>query len=482
MGTIQATSTTPAPPFAQRQLAARDSIVNYLALLKNWNETRFAVAGNGSGVVDVPGSVNRIYARLDSASGPVAEARVTLLAPANNDVVLLRREQPGWLGGWLMLDWYGPGTPPLEQCVGCALTFATRFELANWTPFAGQLALVGNILYAIISGESNGITTYFAPAKLKIIDISDFNNPQLLSSTAITPLDGSSKAQFTGLATDGTFAWLGLFISASPDNYSELQVYNVSNAAAPAFVGRIQYAGAADQIISERIGLLSHQGSVYGAYVVTEQKPGLLDDERTVYLADSTPAVVSSIFEGLGFPQTGVIATKEHVFVAGGNPGSIHLTSVNFESLAGPFIAFQSPIPGNTFWPEPIGLDKSGDYLYTGVGSSSSRVFNITDPDVENVHQPGSAMQQTMTTLDDCTYTAGGLLQANNNARISPVSLADPLEPDYLPISSSVLPGTNVMDMVQNSSALFVLGAQGFNVAPSGYAGKKTYLTIYAKS
>lgn len=117
MGTLQATSTAPAPPFAQRQLAARDSIVNYLALLKNWNETRFAVAGNGSGVVNVPDSINRIYARLDSASGPVAEARVTLLAPAHGDTVLLRREQPGWLGGWLLVDWFGPGTPPLETCV-----------------------------------------------------------------------------------------------------------------------------------------------------------------------------------------------------------------------------------------------------------------------------------------------------------------------------------------------------------------------------
>lgn len=64
---------------------------------------RTALAGNGSGTVLVPGDEANAYVRLGDSSGPVAEAKITSFIPANDDPVLLMRESPLGLGGWLIL-------------------------------------------------------------------------------------------------------------------------------------------------------------------------------------------------------------------------------------------------------------------------------------------------------------------------------------------------------------------------------------------
>jgi len=445
---------------------------------------RVAVIGNGSGIVTVPGGAHRVYARLGDAQGDVFEAKTWLLDLVNGDVVFVRKEQMLGRGGWLVVGRLGPGDASLEVC-GCALTLASQYELANWTHNAGQIVLIGNLLYAVISAESNGVDTFFAPPKLKIINVSDINNPILLSSTDLAPLDGSLKVIGTGLATNGTHAWIGLFVKGAATTYSELQVYNVATTASPAFVGRIQYIDATtNRTISQRIALMQQGGSSYGAYTVREEVAGPLNDPITVYLADSTPTVVSSILEGLGEFTEDILATKEHVFIGSGDAGignARHLTSVNFENLASPFIAFKSFVFGSAVQHRPIGLDQTGNYLYTARLTAASRIFNITDPDVENDHTPANALQRTMTTFGDCTYSAGGNLNPNANVLISQFDLTDPLEPLLVPTSSfNAL--MNVMSLASNGQAVFALGAQGFSNTPSGYAGKKTYLKIYAKS
>lgn len=73
---------------------------------------RTAVTGDGNNVVAVPNANRRIYARLGSNDGPVAEARIDSFMPTNNDAILLRQERVMGLGGWLVVSWQqGPDAP-----------------------------------------------------------------------------------------------------------------------------------------------------------------------------------------------------------------------------------------------------------------------------------------------------------------------------------------------------------------------------------
>lgn len=66
---------------------------------------RTAVAGNGMGSLDVPGTQRRIYVELGAAGGDVAEAQYDMFKPALQDVILLTRPRMLGLSGWLVLGW-----------------------------------------------------------------------------------------------------------------------------------------------------------------------------------------------------------------------------------------------------------------------------------------------------------------------------------------------------------------------------------------
>lgn len=111
-------SNVPAIPYPSRARdRAIDAIVAYLRMLKKWAETKLALAGDGSGNVDVSGRTNFIYVRPQDEDGEVAEARnILLLTIPEGDTVLLARERPGGLGGWLVVEWLGAGSPDVVTC------------------------------------------------------------------------------------------------------------------------------------------------------------------------------------------------------------------------------------------------------------------------------------------------------------------------------------------------------------------------------
>lgn len=104
MEIFEATASKPIPyPDAQRA-AAVEAIANYLRMLRAWMETRYAVAGNGNGTVIIAARNSYIYARLGGADEVIEAKLINLLEPQNDDALLVRREQPGGPGGWLVLD------------------------------------------------------------------------------------------------------------------------------------------------------------------------------------------------------------------------------------------------------------------------------------------------------------------------------------------------------------------------------------------
>lgn len=147
-GTLQASAAVAiSVPTVQFERAV-ESMVEYLSLLAALPQTRFAVVGNGMGAAIVPDRLRFFYVRLGAADGDVAEARciVPLLNPQNDDTVLIRKERPGGLGSWVIIDWYGSDTPPLVFCeitqsgVWFLYTQIPKFQLlTEVTPVAAAL-------------------------------------------------------------------------------------------------------------------------------------------------------------------------------------------------------------------------------------------------------------------------------------------------------------------------------------------------------
>lgn len=68
---------------------------------------RNAVAGDGSGNVRASerGGAQYIYVRLGNANGEVVEARSTILAPYNDDVLYVMLENPAQPRTWRVVFW-----------------------------------------------------------------------------------------------------------------------------------------------------------------------------------------------------------------------------------------------------------------------------------------------------------------------------------------------------------------------------------------
>lgn len=116
-GLIQASAAQAIAFPTQARAQAVTAIADYLRMLRGWTETQFALAGNGASVVAVSNRNSYIYARLGSADGEVIEAKlINLLEPQNDDPLLVRLENPGGAGGWLVLDNLAQ-TQTLRTCI-----------------------------------------------------------------------------------------------------------------------------------------------------------------------------------------------------------------------------------------------------------------------------------------------------------------------------------------------------------------------------
>ena len=163
-------------PDAARQ-AAQDAIARYLAMLRAWTLTRRGVAGDGAGNVNVTGRANVVYARLGAADGEVCEAKnVTLVNMAEDDPILLARERPGSLGGWLVVDWYGTGVPNIAYCSDLlCVDFVELHEFAtgaNASHGGHSVAVRGHYAYcAVPSDIDSGTGLPLNHARLVTVDL-----------------------------------------------------------------------------------------------------------------------------------------------------------------------------------------------------------------------------------------------------------------------------------------------------------------------
>lgn len=179
-------------PTVQRVLAV-NAVEDYLRMLRAWTQTRLAIAGNGAGVVAVGNRNSYIYARLGSTGGEVIEAKlINLLDPQDGDTLLVRRDNPGGPGGWLVIDWFG-GDVPIRACdVGALIFYILR---GNDIFRTNSLSAGGG------SADERNAWDLIAGARLAA-----FITPTQSNKVVLAVSDGLDQAQLQ-YSADGAQSW-----------------------------------------------------------------------------------------------------------------------------------------------------------------------------------------------------------------------------------------------------------------------------------
>lgn len=86
-------------------MLAQSGLGQFLTRLVDQASLRLAVAGDGSGTVDVPGRPNWIYARRGSSAGEVFECHVSAVHPNHGDIFYYLPEHPMQTGGERLVFW-----------------------------------------------------------------------------------------------------------------------------------------------------------------------------------------------------------------------------------------------------------------------------------------------------------------------------------------------------------------------------------------
>lgn len=237
-----------AAPTVQRQ-GALQAIIEYLTLLRSFGVTRRGLAGDGAGTVDVTGRASFAYARLGAADGDVIEARNILpVMMADNDPILLARERAGGLGGWLIVDWYGTGTPTVIFCDEgtCGLTVHWQDAIYNSAPDVSYapygdaaVAVRENFAYVAVRGRTASDGLSWEDSLLQTWDLSDSTAPVKVDEQTLVSESGKLFAN-VGIAARDDSLWVygmmfdGVTFITEANKY--VKRYDISTRSAPSYV------------------------------------------------------------------------------------------------------------------------------------------------------------------------------------------------------------------------------------------------------
>jgi hypothetical protein len=209
-------------------------------------------------------------------------------------------------------------------------------------------------------------------AQFYVVDIA---NPASMAVVSATSITGFINYGQSGIRVQGQYVYLVSSTGTASTNL--LQIYDVSNPYAPAFVGSVQ------------IPLYGFGLWVSGEYAYVISYVGLHSISTLVVVDISNPAsptIVGSTDTGTpGVNVADIKVVGNYAYVAGQSEGQSEILVFDISNPASPYLLSSLPVAHS-----PQGLDVEGSYLYETIYDANLlNIYDISNP--ASLSQVGTA-------------------------------------------------------------------------------------------
>jgi hypothetical protein len=265
--------------------------------------------------------------------------------------------------------------------------------------------------YAYILGDNGNQGSGSSAGQFYVVDIS---NPASMAVVSATPITGFEYYGQSGIRVQGRYVYLESSTGTASTNL--LQIYDVSNPSAPAFVGSVQ-------IPLYSLGLWVSGEYVYVISYVGDSSASTL--EVVDVSNPASPMIVGSTNTGtLGLHVADIKVVGKYAYVAGQSDGPSEMLVFDISNPASPYLFSSLPVRHS-----PQGLDVEGSYWYETIYDQNSlNIYDISNP--SSLSQAGTASLIGTCKPDDVTVegtTAYVACYANSSVAV--VDVSNPTSP-----------------------------------------------------
>ena len=265
--------------------------------------------------------------------------------------------------------------------------------------------------YAYILGDNGNQGSGSSAAQFYVVDTTHPASPAVASTTSIT---GFINYGQSGIRVQGQYVYL--VSSTGTPSTNLLQIYNVSNPYAPAFVGSVPVPlyGFGLWVSGQYAYVISYVGvsSISTLVVVDVSNP-------------ASPAIVGSTNTGTAWLNVADIkVVGKYAYVAGQSDQQSEILVFDISNPASPYLLSSLPVAHS-----PQGLDVEGNYWYqTLYDQNSLNIYNISNPaslsQVGTASLSGTCKPQDVTVEGTTAYVA-----CYENSSVAVVDVSNPTSP-----------------------------------------------------
>ena len=265
--------------------------------------------------------------------------------------------------------------------------------------------------YAYILGDNGNQGSGSSAAQFYVVD---FANPASMAIVSATSITGFIYYGQAGIRVLGQYVYLVSSTGTASTNL--LQIYDVSNPYAPAFVGSVQVPlyGFGLWVSGEYAYVISYVGvsSLSTLVVVDVSNP-------------ASPTIVGSTNTGTpGVNVADIKVVGNYAYVAGQSEGQSEMLVFDVSNPASPYLLSSLPVVHS-----PQGLDVEGGYWYEAIYDGNFlKIYDISNPSslsqVGTASLIGTCKPQDVTVEGTTAYVA-----CYTNSSVAVVDVSNPASP-----------------------------------------------------
>jgi hypothetical protein len=267
--------------------------------------------------------------------------------------------------------------------------------------------------YAYVLGDNGdffqGLQS--SAAQFYVVDIT---NPASMAVVSTTPVTGFIQIGQSGIRVQGQYVYLVSSTGTASTNL--LQIYDVSNPSAPAFVGSVQVP---------LYGLGLWVSGEY-AYAISFGDASSISTLDVVDVSNpASPTIVGSTDTGTaGVNVADIKVFGKYAYVAGQSGGQSEILVFDISNPATPHLLSSLPV-GHS----PQGLDVEGSYWYQAIYDANSlNIYDISNP--SSLSQVGTASLIGICKPQDVTVEGTtAYVTCYTNSSIAVVDVSNPTSP-----------------------------------------------------